>query len=53
VRERERDRGRNIVGNVNCWIMKIQGLKVSDIVWDVEVCKGRTVVEMVVMVWWC
>jgi hypothetical protein len=37
-------------GNVNCWLVKVQGLRVSDIVWGVEVCEGRTVDGMVVMV---
>ena len=46
LRERERERG----GNVNCWVVKVQGLRVSDIVWGVEGCEGRTVDVMVVMV---
>ena len=36
-------------GNVNCWLVKVQGLRVSDIVWGVEVYEGRTVNVMVVM----
>jgi hypothetical protein len=44
--ERERESG----GDVNCWLVKVQGLRVSDIVWGVEVCEGRTVDVMVVMV---
>jgi hypothetical protein len=38
-RERERESG----GNLNCWLVKVQGLGVSDFVWCVEVCEGRTV----------
>jgi hypothetical protein len=37
---------------VNCWLVKVQGLRVSDIVWGVEGYEGRTVDVMVVMVWW-
>ena len=44
----ERERG----GDVNCWLVKLQGLTVSDIVWGVEVCEGRMVDVMVVMVCW-
>jgi len=47
-RERERESG----GNVNCWLVKIQGLRVSDNMWSVEVYEGRTVDVMVVMVCW-
>jgi len=46
VTERKRESG----GNVYCWLVKVQGLRVSDIVWGVEVCEGRTVGVMVVMV---
>ena len=35
---------------MKCWLVKVQGLRVSDIVWGVEVCEGRTVGVMVVMV---
>ena len=35
-----------------CWLVKVQGLRVSDIVWGVEVCEGRTVGVMDVMVCW-
>jgi hypothetical protein len=37
---------------VNCWFVKVQGLRVSDIVWGVEVYEGTTVDEMIVMVCW-
>jgi len=33
--------------NVNCWLVKVQGLLVSDIVWGVEVCGSRMVGVMV------
>jgi hypothetical protein len=46
LRERERERG----GNVNYWLVKVQGLRVSDIVWGVEGYEGRAVDVMVVMV---
>jgi hypothetical protein len=52
VRERERERDGENDGNVNCSLVKVQGLRLSDIVWGVEGCNGRTVDEMVVMVWW-
>jgi len=32
---------------VNCWLVKVQGLRLSDIVWGVEVYEGRTVGVMV------
>ena len=47
-RERERESG----GNVNCWLVKLQGLRVSDIVWGVELCGGRMVGVIIVMVCW-
>jgi hypothetical protein len=46
LRERERE-GR---GNVNCWLVTVGGLGVSDIVWGVGVCGGRAEGVMVVMV---
>jgi hypothetical protein len=36
---------------VNCWNVKVQGLRVSDSVWVVEVYEGRAVDVMVLMVW--
>ena len=33
--------------NVDCWLVKVQGLRVSDIVWGVEVCGSRMVGVMV------
>jgi hypothetical protein len=48
VTERERES----CGNVNCCLVKVQGLRVSDIVWGVEVYEGRKVDVMVVTVWW-
>jgi hypothetical protein len=29
--------------NVDCWLVKVQGLRVSGIVWGAELCEGRTV----------
>ena len=46
VTERKRESG----GNVYCWLVKVQGLRVSDIVWGVEVCGGRMLGVLDVMV---
>ena len=51
-RERDRERERERDGNVNCWLVKLQELSASDIVWGVEVYEGRTQDVMVVMVCW-
>ena len=32
---------------MNCWLVKVQGMRMSDIVWGVEVNEGRTVGVMV------
>ena len=37
-------------GTVNCYLVKVQGLRVCDIVWGVEVYEGRMVGVMVVMI---
>jgi len=34
-------------GNVNCWLVKVQGLRVSDTVWGADVFEGRMVGVMV------
>ena len=46
-RERERERERESGGNVNCWLLKVQGSRMSDIMWGAEVYEGRTVNVMV------
>ena len=28
-------------GDVNCWVVKAQGLRVCEIVWGVGVCEGQ------------
>ena len=48
MRERERETG----GNVNCWLVKVQGQRLSDNVWGVEAYEGRTMHVMAVMVCW-
>ena len=35
---------------MKCWLLKVQGLRVSDIVWGVEVCGGRMLGVLDVMV---
>ena len=47
LRERERERERESGGNVNCWLLKVQGSRMSDIMWGAEVYEGRTVNVMV------
>ena len=37
---------------MKCWLVKVQGLRVSDIVWGVKVHEGRAVDVMVVVVYW-
>ena len=37
---------------MNSWLVKVKGLRMSDTVWGVEVCRGRAVDVMVVMDSW-
>ena len=43
MREIERERERESGGNMNCLLVKVQGLRKSDIMWGAEFCGSRTV----------